>query len=280
MIFKASLLTALLGGTSTLVNAAPLSRGLKDAEVFTESMGPWLTECQNQSGGQYCVELAYYGVQALGATAPVCDQQAVADSMLNFTKSLPNQAQLLHLTRIYAQQPRSSPDGRAVLYCQQAPINTELSGLYHCQSADYDLTRFTGGIAVGARGTVPFGLTSAVTPPGSCPDHSGPVPSGAYLQDPSSNKSKSSKLAAPVKASNLRGRKGKAHRWQRLAKRDEDDGDGGEAPPPPEDQPPAEDTAATPSETSSAPSPQPTDTPSFNNIASPEQPPADRKSVV
>lgn len=230
--------------------------------------------------GQYCVELAYHGVQALGATAPVCNQQAVADSMVNFTKSLPNQAQLLHLTRIYAQQPRSSPDGRAVLYCQQGPVNTELRGLYHCQSADYDLTRFTGGVPVGARGTIPFGFTSAVTPPGSCPDHSGPVPAGAYLQDPSSNKSKSSKAPTPVKASNLRDRKGKAHRhrWRRLAKRDEEDGDG-EAPPLPEDQPPAEDAAATPSETPSAPPdaaspPQPTDTPPANNIASPEPEPA------
>jgi hypothetical protein len=51
MRFKASLLAALLGGTSTFVNAIPLSRGIKDAEVFTEAMGPWLTECQAQYGG-------------------------------------------------------------------------------------------------------------------------------------------------------------------------------------------------------------------------------------
>ena len=52
MIFKAPLLAVLLGGTSILVNAIPLPRLLKDAEVFTESMGPWMTECQAQSGGE------------------------------------------------------------------------------------------------------------------------------------------------------------------------------------------------------------------------------------
>jgi len=216
--------------------------------------------------GQYCVELAYYGVQALASTAAVCDQQAVADSMLNFTRSLPNNATTLaHLTRIYAQQPRSSPDGWAVLYCQIPPINTELRGVYHCQSADYDLTRFTSGVAIGTVGTIPYDLTAPVTPPGSCPDHSGPVPSGAYLQDPSNN---SSKQAVSGQAS------GKARKGYSLAKRDDEDGE--EVPPPP-DEDAAAPTEITPSDpsTTSDPASQPAsmDTPPVNNVASPRPTP-------
>jgi hypothetical protein len=51
MRFKASLLATLLGGASTLINAIPLPPSLKDADVSTEAMGPWLTECQAQGGG-------------------------------------------------------------------------------------------------------------------------------------------------------------------------------------------------------------------------------------
>jgi hypothetical protein len=222
--------------------------------------------------GQYCVELAFYGVRALASTAAVCDQQAVADSMLDFAKSLPNNATLVHLTGIYAQQPPSSSDGRAVLYCQNPPINTELRGVYHCQSADYDLTTFTGGVAIGAVGTIPYGLRAAVTPPGSCPDHSGPVPSGAYLQDASIT---SSKQVLSGQASGRRQRK--ARKSHRLAKRDDEDGGG--AP-----QPPAEDAATTtPTATMSsdpgipsdlASQPGPTDIPPLNNAASSEPTPS------
>jgi hypothetical protein len=216
------------------------------------------------------VELAYYGVRALASTAAVCDQQAVADSMLNFTKSLPNNATLAHLTRIYAQQPRSSPDGLAVLYCQNPPINRELLGVYHCQSADYDLTEFTGGVAIGTVGTIPYGLRTAVTPPGSCPDHSGPVPSGAYLQDPSNNSSKQA-LSGQAKV----GRKRTTRKSYSLARRDDEDG--GAAPQPPDGDAAATPTEITPSDpnTTSDPSSQPasTDIPLVNNVASPDPSP-------
>ena len=223
------------------------------------------------------MELAYYGVQALASTAGVCDQQAVADSMLNFTKLLPNNTVLAHLTRIYAQQPRSSPDGWAVMYCQIQPINTELRGVYHCQSADYDLTRFTRGVAIGTNGTIPYGLTAAVTPPGSCPDHSGPVPSGAYLQDPSNISSKqSNKSSKQALLGQASGRmKGKAGKRYSLGKRDDEDG--GETPQPPDEDEAATPTEITPSDPSatsdSASQSASMDVPPVNNVASPEPTP-------
>jgi len=183
------------------------------------------------------VEAAYHGVQALSSGAAVCDQQNVADRMMDLAHSIPNNTKLVHLTEIYAQQPRSSPDGRAVLYCQNPPRHTELRGLYPCQYAEYDLTRFTGGLAIGARGTIPYGLSAPVNPAGSCPDHSGPVPSGSYLQDPSSNhiqrifKDPTARLRIGYAAA--AGKRAKAHKSYSHVKRDDDDDDGDEDAPPP-----------------------------------------------
>ncbi|KAG6900205.1 hypothetical protein C0993_001470 [Termitomyces sp. T159_Od127] len=58
-----------------------------------------------------------------------------------------------------------------------APKNQELNGLFHCQFAGSDFTKFSGD----QTGNVPLGL-SAVTPPGSCPAKpDGPVPDGVQL---------------------------------------------------------------------------------------------------
>jgi hypothetical protein len=215
------------------------------------------------------MNLAYYGVRALEATAAVCDQQTVADSMLNFTKTLLNQTMLTHLTRIYAQQPRSSQDGLSVLYCQNQPSNLELRRVYPCQYADYDLTKFTNNAAIGTLGTYPPGL-GAITPPGSCPDHSGPVPSGAYLQDSANN---SSTQALSRRANG--GRTGTTSKGYSLVKRDVEDG--GAAPQPPDANATATPTEITPSDLSTIPDPasQPasTDIPPVNNAASPESTP-------
>lgn len=43
---------------------------------------------------------------------------------------------------------------------------------------------FVGGLAVGAPGTIPFGMTSPVNPPGSCPANpGGPIADGSQLTD-------------------------------------------------------------------------------------------------
>lgn len=69
-------------------------------------------------------------------------------------------------------------------YCQQAPRNAELNGLFQCQFQGTNPTKFVGGLATGAPGTIPFGLKAAVNPPGSCPANpSGPIAAGQQLDD-------------------------------------------------------------------------------------------------
>ena len=76
------------------------------------------------------------------------------------------------------------PTSQAVPYCQTAPKNAELNGLFQCQFSSADEQTFVGGIAVGSPGTIPFGLNAPVNPPGSCPANpTGPVPDGQQLVD-------------------------------------------------------------------------------------------------
>jgi hypothetical protein len=128
-----------------------------------------------------------------------------ADQMINLGKNLQNNADLITLAQIFAQQPRNSADSLAVPYCQKAPQNTELRGLYPCQFEGTTQNTFTGNLAVGATGTIPFGLSAAVKPAGSwyvicisslkslrmlmtdmwhSPAHAaGPIPDGTQLTD-------------------------------------------------------------------------------------------------
>jgi hypothetical protein len=89
-----------------------------------------------------------------------------ADQMIDLAKTLQNNANLITLAQIFIQQPRNSADSLAVPYCQKAPQNTELSGLYQCQFEGATQNTFAGDLAVGATGTIPFGLTTAVNPAG------------------------------------------------------------------------------------------------------------------
>lgn len=87
--------------------------------------------------------------------------------MVTLGKTLNNNAQMLSLAQIFVQQPRNAPDSLAVLYCQKAPTNAELNGLFQCQFAGAKQDTFTGNIKVGAPGTIPLGLSAALSPAGS-----------------------------------------------------------------------------------------------------------------
>lgn len=72
----------------------------------------------------------------------------------------------------------------AVPYCDAAPKNAELNGLFQCQFQGSDQTTFVGGLKVGANGTIPFGQTTPLDPAGSCPANpSGPIADGSQLVD-------------------------------------------------------------------------------------------------
>lgn len=74
------------------------------------------------------------------------------------------------------------PDSLSTLYCQTAPRNAELNGLFNCQFAGVNPTVFTGNVQVGAAGTIPFGLNAPVNPPGACPASATAVPDGQQLE--------------------------------------------------------------------------------------------------
>jgi hypothetical protein len=89
----------------------------------------------------------------------------------------------------------SQPDSLSVLYCENAPRNSELNGLFQCQFSGVNNSIF-GSLAnqvpleqsqTGA-GTIPFGLSSPLTPPGSCPANpGGEIPDGEQLNTIASN---------------------------------------------------------------------------------------------
>lgn len=108
--------------------------------------------------------------------------------MIDLAKQLNNDATMIQLTQIFMQQARNSPNSLSVPYCDQAPKNSELNGLFQCQFQGVSTT-FVGNLQPGAAGTIPFGLSSPVNPPRSCPAHtSGGIPDGSQLisitQDP------------------------------------------------------------------------------------------------
>lgn len=207
MVFLCFLLAISLGVSHTL--GAPIRRV---ATPEPDATTAWMTQCQKSGGGklassicpsdsythtgQYCVELSIDGLLALQANADPCNAQNVADRMVDLSKTLNNDVEMVRLAQIFVQQPHESSDRRSVLYCQTAPKNSELRGLYPCQYDSNNLRTFTNGAALGAAGTRPFGSTAFVNPSGSCPAHlTGPIPSGKLLvsitNDPGVNRLKS-----------------------------------------------------------------------------------------
>ncbi|KAI0782904.1 hypothetical protein C8Q75DRAFT_785857 [Abortiporus biennis] len=182
-----------LAATAT-VNAAPINMRLQKriAQVIADSTHDWEQACLAAGGAQQCNPISVAAFTTLLAAAGPCEQQDQADNMIDLAKQLGNDAEMIRLAQLFVQQPRNAPDSLQVPYCQTAPRNAELNGLFHCQFAGSDFTKFSGD----QTGNVPLGLT-AVSPPGSCPAHTaGPVPDGVQLntlvQSPGSGSASSS----------------------------------------------------------------------------------------
>lgn len=80
----------------------------------------------------------------------------------------------------------TQPDSLFIPYCQKAPRNRELNGLFQCQYMGSKKNVFVGKgkNGLGATGTIPFNMGKPVTPPGSCPAHpQGPIADGTQLSD-------------------------------------------------------------------------------------------------
>jgi len=152
------------------------------AQVISDSTQQWEAACDKAGGGQQCNPLSITAFSTLLAAAGPCEQQNAADKMVDLAKQLNNDAAMIELAQIFSQQPRNTPSSESVQYCQQAPKNSELAGLFQCQFAGAKPDTFVGGVQVGAPGTIPFGESSPLNPPGSCPANpNGPIPDGQQL---------------------------------------------------------------------------------------------------
>jgi len=181
MVQLSTLLLALTAAGS--VTAAPAHLSKRIAQVISDSTTKWEAACDTAGGGQQCNAIAVNAFGTLLAAAGACDQQNNADTMMDLSKQL-NSPDMIKFAQIFAQQPRNTPDSLSVQYCQQAPRNQELNGLFQCQFQGADPVNFTGGVKAGAPGTIPFGQKAILNPAGSCPAHtSGPIAAGTQLSD-------------------------------------------------------------------------------------------------
>lgn len=167
-------------------NGAPLRKRI--AQVIADSTAQWEKACLAAGGGEKCNPVSVTAFTTLLAAAGPCDQQNSADAMINLARTLNNDPTMIKLSQIFAQQPRNTPSSQSVPYCQLAPKNPELRGLFQCQFAGADPTTFVGGTKVGGAGTIPFGHSKALNPPGSCPANpQGPIADGTQLVDITQN---------------------------------------------------------------------------------------------
>jgi len=152
------------------------------AQVISDSTQQWEAACEAAGGAAQCNPLSVTAFTTLLAAAGPCEQQNAADQMIDLAKQLNNDAAMIKLAQTFCQQPRNTPSSESVPYCQQAPKNSELSGLFQCQFAGAKPSTFVGGVQVGSSGTIPLGHSSPLSPPGSCPANpNGPIPDGQQL---------------------------------------------------------------------------------------------------
>ncbi|TFY64779.1 hypothetical protein EVJ58_g2401 [Rhodofomes roseus] len=176
--------TLLVALVSVAVNVHGFPLEKRIAQSISDSTTKWEAACDAAGGGSQCNTIAVNAFGNLLAAADACGQQDAADTMIDLAKQLNSDADMIKFAQIFAQQPRNTPTSQAVPYCQSAPKNAELDGLFQCQFQGANENTFVGGLSVGSPGTIPFGMTSAVSPAGSCPANpSGPIPDGQQLSD-------------------------------------------------------------------------------------------------
>ncbi|PPQ90738.1 hypothetical protein CVT25_010126 [Psilocybe cyanescens] len=177
---------AFLGLVAASASASPLLVK-RIAQNIADSTAKWEQACLAAGGSQRCNPLSVTAFSTLLAAAGPCEQQDAADNLLSLGKEL-NSNLMVTLAQIFAQQPRNSPNSVAIPYCQTAPKNAELAGLFQCQFAGSNQKLFVGNVAVGGAGTIPLGLSAPLNPAGSCPANpAGPIADGTQLVDLTTN---------------------------------------------------------------------------------------------
>jgi len=129
--------------SSANVTDASLSRRFAQLDLPDLALA-WQNLCFASGGDIFtndpCVELAGLGgINALLANANPCDQQDVADAMIDFARSegVINSDELIAFAIQYRQHPRNALNILGVVpsspYCLVAPRNPELFGIYNGQ---------------------------------------------------------------------------------------------------------------------------------------------------
>jgi len=177
--FASVVVLALVAAT---VDAVPLNKRI--AQVIADSTTKWEAACNKAGGGQQCNAISVDAFGTLLAAPGPCEQQDAGDKMIDLAKTLKNDPDMIKFAQIFVQQPRNSPNSLSVPYCQKAPKNAELNGLFQCQFEGSSSQNFVGGAKVGEKGTIPFGLSKPVSPAGSCAANpGGPIKDGSQLTD-------------------------------------------------------------------------------------------------
>ncbi|KAK7683333.1 hypothetical protein QCA50_013595 [Cerrena zonata] len=165
-----------------LAQGAPVYKRI--SQNTPDAKTAWEAACNAAGGAEKCNPIAVNAIGTLLAAADPCAQQNSADQMIDLAKQLNNDPNMIKLAQIFAQQPRNSPDSLSVPYCQQAPKNQELNGLFQCQFQGVNPKSFFKNTPVGQAGTIPLGQNKPLDPAGSCPAHpDGPIPDGQQLVD-------------------------------------------------------------------------------------------------
>ncbi|KAF8060761.1 hypothetical protein FPV67DRAFT_1423415 [Lyophyllum atratum] len=184
----------ILSALVTFASAAPIEKRI--AQTISESTRAWEAACIAAGGAQKCNPISQIAFTSLLAAGKNCDQQDAADQMVSLAKTLNNDAEMIRLAQLFVQQPRNAPDSLQVPYCQVAPKNVELNGLFHCQFAGSNFAKFSGD----QTGNLPLGV-AAVNPAGSCPAKTdGPVPDGVQLNTLVQNPGAGNAASAPAPA--------------------------------------------------------------------------------
>ena len=108
MVHYRSPLSALtFAALATSVHGAPfLSKRI--AQTISDSTTQWVSACEAAGGGEQCNPISVTAFTTLLAAAGPCDQQNSADQMIDLAKQLNNDADMIKLAQIFAQQPRNS----------------------------------------------------------------------------------------------------------------------------------------------------------------------------
>jgi len=158
------------------VQAAPVQKRSSQTYAPVDPTVEWTRACIAAGGSQQCDFIAVIALATLSTEAGPCEQQDAADSMVDLAKQLNKDSDMIKFAQIFAQEPRDTPSSQSVPYCQRAPQNSELAGVFQCQYQSSDEELFIGGASLGSAGTIPSSLEAPVSPAGSCPANpDGPI---------------------------------------------------------------------------------------------------------